>query len=418
MIKALFIAWKNFRCKKRVMIKLISCFFVIMCSVSCFFNYTDAINVRLEQIINGSAAKSYVETESMINSQQYPLISEIKEIKRFEPENTPLKHIRLTVNGKEYEGINDYSYDFSTPFSVGTAQYVYSVPFIIDAYNNQETIFTKNDIQEYKEKFGDKNFEIAGKAELSSDSIIFTDYMLDKFGLSADSSLIGAKISLYDSETGEVYCNGLKLSCILDSNIFRISSVKKFGQIIISSEHEIKGASKRTYYNYAQNYILAYELANQLSADDIPHYIPLELYYFCEIYKQNLIVSRVVFMIMIVFLIAMVVSIITVLYFYHCNQLDYRQMLLAMGLKVKSLFLIILIEIALCILVSYIITLITSGIIMFLISRYLISSLDVEGMFSISSLLSISSIIAALIFASAILFAAISSNNIKNRSKK
>jgi len=415
MIKALFIAWKNFRCKKGVMIKLISCFFVIICSVSCFFNYTVSANGSLEHIIKGSAAKAFVETDSSISSSEYPLISEKKEITRLEP--APLKYITLTVDGKEYRGMNDYSYDFSTPFSVGTAQSVYSVPFIIDAYNSEEAVFTRNDIQEYKVKFGDKSPEIAGEAVLSSDSIIFTDYMLEKFGLSPESSLIGSEMSLYNTETGEVYCEGLKLSCILDSDVFRISSVNRFGQIIIPSGQEKAESGDYVYYNYAKDYLSAYELANKLSADNVPHYVPLELYYYSEIYKQDLIVSKVVFMIMIVFLLAMAVSAVTVLYFYHCNQLDYRRMLLAMGLKVKELFLTVLTEITLCISAAYILAIAASGAVMFLISKYLVSRFEVEEMFSMTRLVGLSSLTAAVIFVAAICFSAVSSGRIKRELK-
>lgn len=413
MIKALFIAWKNFKCKKNVMIKLISCFFIMICAISIFFSYTSATNSHLDEIINGSIAKSYVETETMLNLEKYPLITEVKDVTHFEFDDTLISSVVLKINGQEYEGVNDQSYDFVHPLSVGTSRSVYDVPFLIDAYNSNLSLFTDNDIIEYNSKFGGKSPELYGKANLSSEDIIISDYMLERFGITPDSSLIGSEITLYNSETDEIYCEKLKLSCILDSDIFRVSSVKQFGQIITSSENPKADSGERKYYNYAENYISAYELTDKLSVDNIPHTASLELFYFKEIYKQNLIVSRIVAIIMIVFLVALTVSIITVLYFYYRSQLAYRRMLIAVGLKEKELFLIILFEITICLIIAYITAFVAGTAIMFIMSRYLASNLDIDNMFSISRLWSISSVTMLIAFFAVIVFSMLSSRNIK-----
>ncbi len=413
MVKALYIAWKNFTCKKGVMIKLISCFFVIVCSVSCFFNYIDSTNSKLDTIIAGSAAKSYVGTESLLNNELYPEITEIKEYVNLDLERSDFNLIRLKIDDKEYEGADDFSYDFDTPFSAGTPKYRYSVPLKIDAYNGSFSLFTKNELKEYKTNFGSDTPVLFGDLNLSSGQIIISDYMLERFGIIPDDSLIGSKLSLYNSETEEIYCSDLELSCILNSDIFRISSAKWAAQILISIDDADNRFDEKTYFNYTENFVSAYDLLEKLSADHIPTSSSRELYYYKEIYKQNLIVTKSVSLILLVFLIALIVSIFTVLYFYYINQLTYRRMLLSIGMKENTLFLDILFEISICLLFAFILAFIIGGIIMYFVSEYLESNLGMENMFSVLKMLKYSSITVICSFCIAVIFSVLSSKSIK-----
>lgn len=334
----LYMAFKNFIGKKRTMIKLFAVYAMIIVVVLCLFSYRQSIDKQLNTIVSKSASACFVETDSRLDTSKYPMINEIKIVRSYDP-NLNLDRISMTINDSEKRlGVNDYSYNFETDFSVGTLKETYAVPFKIDAYSPEGVVFSAQDLREFFEKNRDVKPVIEGEIFPGENGIVMSDYMLEKFGLEADAKWIGAEITLTDIETGKVICGGLTLSGIIDSGLYYTEANRFNAQIIVSDKSASEDYESPVYLYYGEDYASTYNLALAVSSDQIRSRYSSLLEMYNAIENQQLIVRKVVGIILSALFLAMTVSVLTVLFFYYVQQKSYRQMVRAIGMRDADVF--------------------------------------------------------------------------------
>lgn len=346
-----YIAFKNCFSQKKTMFKIITAFTIVVFTTICFFCYNHSIQQQLHNIVTKSASECYIATSQKLNLKQYPDAKEMKAFSSLES-NIDLDDVTLILNNDtSHQGTNDYSYDFEEPFSIGNTKEIYSVPFRLDAYQPDGVIFSKQDQEEFLEKYKNQSLLKAGNLTINKNSILISDYMLERFGISASSKLIGSKITLINHRTNEEYCHSLTLTGIINSNIFYTENNTSRAQIILSDEHQTNFSSPEYYY-YSDDYSSTYHLFLELQSNQIDCHSStlLEMYHTIE--NQQIIVSKVVSVILFALFLALFVSILTVLYFYSIQQKSYKQMLLALGMTTRSIYFISLLELVYHIIIS------------------------------------------------------------------
>ena len=341
-----YIAFKNFTCKKKTMVKIISAYSIIVFSVICFFSYQNSVFSQINHIISKSVSDCYIETDYPLNKADYPAIKEEKIFSGLFTGDLNIENISLISDGKEYVGINDFSYDFEFEYSSTASKSLYSVPFKIDAYNTDGVIFSEFDKREFYDMFPENELVLAGDLDLDKNKIIMSDYILDRFGINRDDA-VGREISIKNNETGELYCENLRLSGVINSKFFYTSANKNRAHIIISKDNLISGFSEPAYRYYCDDYKTTVELARQTKSR---YNYALEMFSSAEMQKS--IVEDVLSVIIIVLLVALIVWVITVLFFYYRQQRAYWKILWSLGMKIGNSFIISLCELIYCLIIS------------------------------------------------------------------
>ena len=90
--------------------------------------------------------------------------------------------VTLCINGTEYQGVNDYSFDFNIAPDSNEGG---TVPFEVGVVYT-EMPFTENDFTEFHYKYPQEQWLLCGDAALNPGQLLITDYMLEKFGISGD----------------------------------------------------------------------------------------------------------------------------------------------------------------------------------------------------------------------------------------
>lgn len=373
-----YMASRNFLAKRRTMIKLSAAYAMVIVVVLCLFSYRESINLQLNTIVSKSASACYVETDVLLDLADYPAVTETKIIRGFDPLLT-IDQIALMINDSEkYVGIDDYSYNFVTEFLPGTQQDQYSVPFKIDAYSPEGVVFSALDRREFADKNNGAAILIAGDLAPQESGIILSDYMLQRFGLAPDKSLIGTRISLINPKTGEVYCQDLTLTGIIDSRMFYTETNRFNAQIIIAEANATESYAPAVYRYYGEDYSSTYRLALAITSDNIRcrYNSLLEMYNVIE--NQQIIVGKVVRIILVAFFAALPVSVLTVLYFYYQQQKNYRQMQRAMGMKDRDVFACALLEQLYCLLAAAVIGTLLAQVLIIVVNVYFSEVLSVR----------------------------------------
>lgn len=373
-----YMASRNFLAKRRTMAKLSAAYAMVIVVVLCLFSYRESINLQLNTIVSKSASACYVETSEPLDLADYPAVTETKIIRGFDPLLT-IDQITLTINDSEnHVGVDDYSYDFVTEFLPGTQKDLYSVPFKIDAYSPEGVIFSAQDRREFTDKNGEAAVLIAGDLAPHEGGIILSDYMLQRFGLAPDKSLIGSRISMVNPKTGEVYCQDLTLIGIIDSRMFYTETNRFNAQIIIAEANATEAYAPAVYRYYGEDYSSTYRLALAITSDNIRcrYNSLLEMYNVIE--DQQIIVGKVVSIILVAFFAALPVSVLTVLYFYYQQQKNYRQMQRAMGMKDRDVFACALLEQLYCLLAAAVIGTLLAQVLIMLVNVYFSEVLSVR----------------------------------------
>lgn len=143
--------------------------------------------------------------------------------------------VTLCINGTEYEGINDYSYDFTiTPDSDEGGK---TVPFEVGVVYT-EMFFTENDYTEFHYKYPQEKWLLCGDAALHPGELLITDYMLEKFGISGDwDQWLGAELSIVID--GELLLEHLRIGGIVNSQLYRCSGLIDMPQIMIVADQDV-----------------------------------------------------------------------------------------------------------------------------------------------------------------------------------
>lgn len=346
LLSCAFIAFKNFTCKKKTMFKIISAYSIIVFSVICFFSYQNSVFSQINHIVSKSVSDCYIETDYPLNKADYPTIEEEKIFCGFSDDDLNIENISIILEGKEYIGKDNFSYDFEYEYSSTVSKSLYSVPFKIDAYEADGVIFSEFDKREFYDMFPENKLVLTGDLDINGNKIVMSDYILDRFGIRGDEA-VEREITIKNNETGELYCKNLKLSGVINSKIFYTSANKIRAHIIISSDNITNNSNEPIYRYYCADYETTVDLAHKTKSR---YNYALELYSSAEMQKS--IVENVLSVIIVVLFIALIVWVITILFFYYRQQRAYQKILWSLGMKIGNSFVISLLELIYCLIVS------------------------------------------------------------------
>ena len=149
-----------------------------------------------------------------------------------------INYVQLIMEGKVYQGNNDYSYDFEDPYSPKNNKSRYSVFFTMDTIHCKEGIANANDKKEFAYDYPTEEIFLAGGSPQNKGEVVLSDYMLKRFGLEGKwGDYIGKKIS-FDID-GTNVLKEYKIVGIINSNFFRLESHIMDSQVIIYGNADI-----------------------------------------------------------------------------------------------------------------------------------------------------------------------------------
>lgn len=413
--KAVFcMAFGNIVMMKKHFIVIISSYIVIAVTIICFGAYRHAIGNETEKIVRTQASNCVLFSNKPIKEKYYSQIS--SRINRYDwpSERTP-KGLDLVCNGKVYKG-NDLKNNFFTNnanmFEDETA---HSVSFGITAVlPEDDCVFPDGQIIEMTERTKSDSPLKYGSFELQAGEVLITDFMLQQFGISEQEQkeLVGRRITIKDESNGIIYIDNLELLGVINSDIFYTKFLSEnpltnasLSQVIIvyndcpdvmktdmanqqkcdliinegvnDSIEKYPFSGTKICGCYIRSFSDFKILADNLKHDgyDITFSDSLEMYY--GISQQNVVVDSVVSIILVVLVVSLLLFIVTALYFYHLRQFKYRQMLRAIGMKVKDVFLISIAELMICVVLSMSIAFVLSLVLIVLFNLYLSNELYV-----------------------------------------
>ena len=176
------------------------------------------------------------------------------------------KYVSLTLDGKQYQGQNDYTYDFERPFDEETPYYYHSVPFYMSALHSGP-LFSENDITEFNYYYPNEKPVIAGTDIISDNGIVISDYMLARFGITDNyDGLIGKTVSF--AIEGNPILKEYVIDGIINSNVMRNSALKSCAQIYVKGTKE--------HYNMCGTAVLTGKLPIKSFENNKEVYIELE----------------------------------------------------------------------------------------------------------------------------------------------
>ncbi len=226
------------------------------------------------------------------------------------------KYVSLTLDGKEYQGENDYTYYFERPFDEATPYYNYSVPFRMSILH-EGRLFSDNDIKEFNYFFpGEKTF-IAGTDNISDNGIILSDYILQRFDITDNyQELIGKKISF--AIEGKPVLQEYVIEGIVNGNIFYNSALKASAQIYIKGtkkNYEICDISFITAKLPVKEFKYSKTVYNKLDEEGYSHSFfdafLMEYYYNVNAIHQS--VKRIIFIFEVLIFIAIGINLYSIL---------------------------------------------------------------------------------------------------------
>ncbi|MDD6489024.1 MAG: hypothetical protein PUG48_04310 [Clostridia bacterium] len=338
----IYLALKNIKTSSKTTLKVISAFTVATVCIICFFSYVLSVDSQIDDMKNNMASYNYIGTNDISSVSKivdkYSIITEVKQkvAVQFDfdddLQSTDIDNIVMKTDSGEYKGINDYSNYFQIDFSYGTPKDFYSVCFNTDAYNENYSVFTASDLKEFNSKFGKSNYMLFGNMINGSKQIVISDYMLEHFGIKkADfNKLIGKKLSFYIKDNDNPIIENYTLVGIIDSDIFHTSCNRYNSQIIVSySNTELKYDSDN--YNicyYTDSFSNTNKLSFMFSNDGIDCDSNPYLNSYDSIEKQQSVSYNLIYIVIVFLIVALSVSIITVMYFYNTEKTKYSAMML------------------------------------------------------------------------------------------
>lgn len=407
------LAFKNLLTMKKNYIVIMLCYTVITVTITCFGAYRNAIFRKTDNIIRLQASNCVIYTDKPVEKDKYEQV--LSRLNRYDwPSGRSPEGLVLTYNDKVFQGQNLYNFYFVKEKKATEDKSNYSVPFGITAIlPEDDELFPENQITEMMTKTKSASPVKYGNKELDVGKILITDYMLLQFGITEQQEIVGKKITIKDKNSGVVYIDALEVVGVINSDIYTTHFLSQnmitgtcLSQIIIKYDdcptvmkndmaiHEeynkqliaenyelldeyphmgkkLCGCYLRTFSDY---YVLTDSLRRdgyQITASDT-----MEMYY--GISQQNIVVDSVISIIIMALVVSLLLFVVTAMYFYHLRHFKYRQMLRALGMKMKDVFYISLIELISCVIVSVVLGMFLSLGIFVLFNLYLSEELYVS----------------------------------------
>ncbi len=141
--------------------------------------------------------------------------------------------VQLVIGEEQYQGRNDYSFDFRKENWMDYQKEEYTVPFeIMLAEGN--SFPTAKMVTGFQSQYDDDPIVLYGKGDLLEGGLLVTDYVLETFGVPKDkwSCIIGSHVSVYVD--GEKTVSDVTLNGILDSRLFYLNGWKDYPQVILT----------------------------------------------------------------------------------------------------------------------------------------------------------------------------------------
>lgn len=409
------LALKNLLTMKKNYIVIMLCYTVITVTIICFGAYRNSILRETDNIIRMQISNCIIYTNKPIEKGKYEQV--LSRLNRYDwPSGRSPEGLELICGEKVYSGHNTFDFYFGKEFKVTEDKNTYSVPFGITAIlPEDDEIFPANQVTEMMTRTRSISPIKYGSKNLGVGKMLITDYMLSKFGVSEleQKEISGKKITIRDKESGIVYINDLEVAGVVNSDLFftrflsqnminnsSLSQIfvlyedcpdvmktdmtfsEKYNELLFAENYEL--LDKYTHVGtricgcYLRDFSDYFSLADSLSRDgyQITASDTMEMYY--GISQQNIVVDSVVSIIMGALIISLLLFVVTAMYFYHLRQYKYRQMLRAIGMRIKDVYFISLAELISCVVVSTVLGLFVSLGIIALFDFYLSEELYVS----------------------------------------
>lgn len=283
-----------------------------------------------------------------------------------------IKHIKMKVDGRDYQGVNDRSYDFEKNIFLDENL---SVRFKI-AISFDDKFFDNNQLMEYKYEHQNtyEDAIICGNNRLMENEIFITDYYLDKFGLERQDfeEVIGKEVTFFCEE--KPILGPCRIAGIVDSRIYYDDGLKGVPQIIYRGKIEnIKEYYCEDYQNLysIEDFDKLADIYNEL---DESGYEVSELGYdnavkYAVVKKSQLVLKKIISVFALLIMLAILINIIHVLWSDLREKKGYYGMLMANGMLEKDIILINHIEIFILTVVACIISMGTSYLLIMFINK-------------------------------------------------
>lgn len=259
-----------------------------------------------------------------------------------------IKHITAVINGKEYQGVNNYSYYYDKNYDRNELESAYTVPFKIQI-KDSNSICNKNDLIEFKHMTNDSPLMIAGTENIGDGQLIITDYMLERFGIEKNySELIGNKVSFLCD--GEAFMKEFEISGVMDSRIFLINGKRGNPQVIIGGTPQNRKIFPIAYsiqhlpINGYDKTVKVLEKANKLGGYGYSIELQIISSFYETTAKLQIVMKRIVALFGTAIAAALFLMLYQLIYGYISNNKPYYGMLLANGILKKDLIAISLVE--------------------------------------------------------------------------
>lgn len=251
------LSWKDLCSKKKMAIHLFLSILLIttlstllvVFSLVIDNNYKDLINEKIsssfvahEVLLSGEQEKNNVSEalEERVGKDNITRYSDIDLLTWLKKENWSflnIDHATMNLASKEYQGKNDYSYDFE--FAIQEENTSFNmVPFSVGIIDTRYPYFNDTMEQEFSSLFPNEKILLYGEYIQAENELVMSNYELEKFGITDGfGQYIGKEISF--SVDGEIILEHYVLVGVINENYFRINANASKAQILIPATTEV-----------------------------------------------------------------------------------------------------------------------------------------------------------------------------------
>ena len=372
--------FKKSRKQYFISIFMVTFFMMLFCSVSLIIKQmydgiiydrisTNFINIYLTldsegQEISDEASELLQKIKSLdhINlGAKYTLVNLLEEEECY---SVNIEEVKCFVQGNEYVGEDDYSFDFTEEKSISKREDRgrFSVFFSVDVLDIESEMFSENTLKEYQYKY-DSDIFLCGREIQGEKELVISDYMLNRFGIYEDyDSLLNQKITFQVNRNKVI--EDYIIVGVINSNYYRVLSECDRSQVMISGTSEIYSdlevkelIQKVSISSFAESENILESIDTKY--DDC-YYVSTVIYMFGMIDKFQLICKRVISIFIFVIVIAMVIKLISNVYINRKSRAYYYGILKAIGMEEREIiwlcFCELFILLSFCMIVSVILT--------------------------------------------------------------
>lgn len=404
--------------RKKYSISLIRSILIIM-TLSIVINVLiSGINKEYDNIIYKSASINSLEiilktndTGEYVENDNYKLLKLISEFESVEKEmyTCPIdipKYLKredmyfvnnnlvtMNIDGINYNGINDFTYDFDKAmYGSNKSKSNYTVPFKVNLVDYQGETFFENEMVEFEHKYPNEKLILAGRMLSEKNELIITDYMLEKFGVKNYEDILSKKVSFYVEEKELI--NQYKIVGIINSNFYRIKSRFQSSQILISADKDTYREFKPRIVNCRipiKDYINSVPVINKAYDLKIGEFSPAifaDQFYFVS--KVQAVVNYIFKYVAFFICLAILLSLFSILYTNIKEKYSYFGILQAIGFTNKNLVIIFICEIIVINIIALLISFVFSILILYIFNNFMVVLTGVKLPFDLLSYINIS----------------------------